>query len=114
MGGIENRWTWQGIAQLLGLFIAIATIIGIARTDGRENEAIERRITSLEESRVQAIADSRMLIAVSADMGYVKREIDLLRQDFRTFTRSAMAEAVDCSDDRPVLVASYCRSLPGP
>lgn len=96
----ENRFTTGNLVQIVGLIgtiISLGIAIGIFKTE----------IESLKETARQSISDSRTLIRVESDVAYIKQAIQNLSRDLRTASGT-----LPCSEDRPILVASYCRALP--
>lgn len=98
---IENKWTVQGIAQLIGL---VVTIIGMGIAIGSFNS----RLLAVEESSRQSSLDSRTLIRVESDVAYIKESI----QRIERANALASAPIPLCPTERPILVASHCRSYP--
>lgn len=98
---VENKWTVQGIAQLVGL---VVTIIGMGIAIGSFNY----RLVAVEEASKQSSLDSRTLIRVESDVAYIKESI----QRIERATSLASAPLSMCPTEKPILVASHCRSYP--
>lgn len=112
---IENRWTWGNIAQIVTLVI---TIIGVGIAIGSFGE----RLVALERSSTQSNQDSRTLIKVEEQVSNLNKGQDAMREEVSRIAESiyrieraaslASSPVSICPTEKPVLVASHCRTLP--
>lgn len=102
MPPIENKVS-------LGSIVSSITLIGLIVSLGVTYGQVTSRIERLEAVSQQFNIDSRTLIRVENDVAYIKESIQRIE---RAASMAAAPLAV-CSSEKPILVASHCRSLPG-
>lgn len=98
---IDPRWSIGNIVSLIAL---LSTILSVGAIWGTTNARLEK----LESGYNQAAMDSRTLIELRKDVAYIRDSI----QRIERATNVASSPIAICPTDRPVLVASYCRSYP--
>lgn len=98
---VENKFTSGNISVLITLFVLV---VSLAATYGQ----VMNRLENVEKSAVQSSIDSRTLIEVSKDVAYIKEGIQRLE---RATSLASMPVSM-CPTEKPVLVASHCRTLP--
>lgn len=98
---IDPKWS-------VGNIVSVATLIGLIISLGYTYGQVVKRLESLEAASQQSNLDSRTLIRVESDVAYIKESI----QRIERATSLASLPVSMCPNEKPVLVASHCRTLP--
>lgn len=99
------------LGSIISIIVSLITLIGVFMSVGVAWGAMDERMKKLEIGYNQASLDSRTLIEVSKDVAYIKDSI-LRIERAASMASHNLPYRGTCPDDKPVLVASYCRSLP--
>lgn len=96
------------LGSIISIIVSLITLIGVFMSVGVAWGAMDERMKKLEIGYNQASLDSRTLIEVSKDVAYIKESI--LRIERAASLASAPLSL--CPTEKPILVASHCRSYP--
>lgn len=96
---VENRWTSGNISVVITLLVMV---VGLGVTYGQ----VMTRLETVEEASKQSVIDSRTLIRVENDVAYIKESIQRIERAAMT----ASTPFAMCPTEKPILVASHCRS----
>lgn len=98
---VENRFS-------VGSIVSSITLIGLIISLGITYGQVTSRIERLESVSQQSNVDSRTLIKVESDVAYIKESIQRIERSGSL----ASAPFAMCPSEKPVLIASHCRSYP--
>lgn len=96
------------LGNIISIGVSLTTLIGVVLSVGVAWGAADKRIQVLESGYQQSSLDSRTLIRVESDVAYIKESI----QRIERANALASAPIPLCPTERPILVASHCRSYP--
>lgn len=92
----------------VGSLVSSLTLIGMIVALGVTYGQVTTRLESVEAATKQSHIDSRTLIEVGKDVAYIKESIQRIE---RASSMASVPLAL-CSSEKPILVASHCRSYP--
>lgn len=98
---VENRLS-------VGSIVSSLTLVGLIVSLGVTYGQVTSRLESLEVASKQSSLDSRTLIRVENDVAYIKEYIQRMERAAMT----ASGPLAMCPTEKPILVASHCRSVP--
>lgn len=95
------------LGNVLSILVSLATLGGLLIAGGVAWGAMDQRMKKLEVGYDQAALDSRTLIEVRTDVIYIKKAIERMER-----ATSLASSPTMCPSEKPVLVATHCRTLP--